>query len=217
MRVLAQVASIVVLCGCPPPAGALRPDAWTGAQWMGTRPQPPDCAGVVTVGPESAREDRVVPGPGTGLTSPLALNAGDVRLVWHSEVSGKGMDWVAPLPEPIRVLWAMRVVPGGRCVVGTWGSRELVVPVVRHVFARNGTLEIVLLGVGPAEARGWQVLVTDGSQLWSGLDTGGGRPGAILGQQAEFRQEGDQLRLVVFSGGVPVVLNFDGHRFVTQR
>ncbi|MGZ6077156.1 MAG: hypothetical protein ACXWK6_05060, partial [Myxococcaceae bacterium] len=191
----------------------LRADAWAPTQWMGKRRQPPDCAAAVVVTPESSVGDRVTPAPGKGVVEPGDLGAGDVRQVWASTVGGVGLNWVAPLPETVQVLWALRVVEGGRCVVGTWGSLELIAEVIRHVFARQGALEIVLLGLGPTESRGWMVLVTDGSRLWSGLDSRDGRPGAALGQRAEFREEGTQLRLVVFNGGGTLVLDFDGNRF----
>jgi len=205
----------VALLGCAPAAPALRPDAWTPTQWMGRRRQPPGCSSVL-VGPESAVGDKVTPAPGTGVVVPDDLGAGDVRQVWASEVGGVTLDWIAPVPQQIQVLWAMRAVEGGRCIVGTWGSVELIAEVIRHVFAPRGALEIVLLGLGPTESRGWMVLVTDGARLWSGLDSRNGRPGAILGQRAEFREEGAQLRLVVYSGGGTLILDFDGSRFRTR-
>ncbi|MGZ3446290.1 MAG: hypothetical protein ACXWLG_12910 [Myxococcaceae bacterium] len=209
----AVILGAVAFLGCAPAPPALRADAWAPTQWMGKRRQPPDCAAAVVVTPESSVGDRVTPAPGKGVVEPGDLGAGDVRQVWASTVGGVGLNWVAPLPETVQVLWALRVVEGGRCVVGTWGSLELIAEVIRHVFARQGALEIVLLGLGPTESRGWMVLVTDGSRLWSGLDSRDGRPGAALGQRAEFREEGTQLRLVVFNGGGTLVLDFDGNRF----
>jgi hypothetical protein len=179
---------------------------------MGKRRQPPDCSAVVVTS-ESAVGDRVTPGPGQELIEPGDLSAGDVREVWSSKVGAIGMNWVAPVPQTIQVIWALRVVDGGRCIVGTWGSVDLLAEVIKHVFAREGAVEIVLLGLGPTESRGWMVLVTDGSRLWSGLDSRDGRPGAVLGQRAEFREEGTQLRLVVFNGGGTMVLVFDGTHF----
>lgn len=205
----------VTLVGCAPTSQALRADAWSPTQWMGKRRQPPDCSAVV-VGPESAVGDRVTPPAGKGLAAPDDLGVGDVRQVWASKVGGVTMNWVTPLPQPIQVLWALREVEGGRCIVGTWGSVDLVAEVIRHVFGPTGTPEIVLLGLGPTEARGWMVLVTDGTRLWSGLDSRNGRPGALLGQRAEFREEGTQLRLVVYSGDGMGVLDFDGTRFRTR-
>ena len=179
---------------------------------MGKRKHPPDCS-TVLVGPESAVGDKVTPGPGKGVVAPDDLGAGDVRQVWASEVGGHTLNWIAPVPPLVQVLWAMRVVEGGRCILGTWGSADLVAEVIRHVFAPKGALEIVLLGLGPTESRGWMVLVTDGARLWSGLDSRDGTPGAVLGQRAEFREDGTGLRLVVYSGGGTAILAFDGTRF----
>lgn len=203
------------MLGCAPAPPALRADAWVPTEWMGKQRAPPECS-MIVVTPESAVADRVTPGPGTGLLEPGDLRAGNVRQVWASTVGGIGMNWVSPVPETIQVLWALRVVDGGRCIVGTWGSVDLLAEVIKHVFARQGTLEIVLLGLGPTESRGWMLLVTDGSRLWSGLDSRDGRPGAVLGQRAEFREEGTQLRLVVFNGGGTMVLEFDGTRFLAR-
>jgi hypothetical protein len=101
-------------------------------------------------------------------------------------------------------------------VVGTWSSPQLGFELVRHTFARENRLEIVLLGLGPLPRRGWMVLVTDGTSLWSGLDSRNGRPGALVAEQAEFREEADRLRLVVLDGGRTGVLDFDGKQFVTR-
>jgi hypothetical protein len=60
------------------------------------------------------------------------------------------------------------------------------------------------------------VLVTDGSQLWSGLYSRDTRPGALVAEQVEFRQEADRLRLVVLDAGRPRVLDFDGRQFASR-
>jgi hypothetical protein len=211
----AAVLAAVAVFGCAPAPPALRADAWVPTEWMGKRREPPECS-MIVVTPESAVADRVTPGPGKGLLEPGDLGAGNVRQVWASTVGGIGMNWVSPIPETIQVLWALRVVDGGRCIVGTWGSLDLIAEVIKHVFALDGRLEIVLLGLGPVESRGWVVLVTDGSRLWSGLDSRQGRPGAVLGQRAEFREEGTQLRLVVYNGSGTMVLDFDGTRFLPR-
>jgi hypothetical protein len=88
--------------------------------------------------------------------------------------------------------------------------------VVRHAFWNEGKLEVVLLGLGPPPRQGWMVLVTDGSNLWSGLGSLDARPGALLAEQLEFRQEADRLRLLVLDGGRSALLDFDGKQFVTR-
>jgi hypothetical protein len=121
--------------------------------------------------------------------------------VWSSTVSRVRLDWVAPAVPDAKRLWTLRVADSGRCVVGTWNSPQLGFQVVKHAFAREGQLEIVLLGLGPPPRRGWMVLVTDGSRLWSGLDSRDGRPGAILAEDAQLYEENSQLALVVVDGG----------------
>jgi len=58
------------------------------------------------------------------------------------------------------------------------------------------------------------VLVTDGSRLWSGLPSRDTRPGALVAEHVEFREEADHLRLLVLDGGRSAVLDFDGRQFV---
>jgi hypothetical protein len=115
-----------------------------------------------------------------------------------------------------RTLWLLRVGDSGRCVVGTWTTAQSGFQVVRHAFWNEGNLEIVLLGLGPPPRHGWMVLISDGRTLWSGLDSTNGRPGALLAEQAEFRQEADRLRLVVLDGGRTAVLDFNGRQFTSR-
>ena len=98
-------------------------------------------------------------------------------------------------------------------MVGTWNASGLGFQIIRHVFWNGGHLEIVLLGLGPPPRPGWMTLVTDGSTLWSGLMASDGRPGALVAEQVEFRQEADRLRLVVLDGGRTAILDFDGRQF----
>jgi hypothetical protein len=97
-----------------------------------------------------------------------------------------------------------------------WSSNQRGFQVIRHVFRNDNKLEIVLLGLGPSPRFGWMVLVTDGSQLWSGLYSGTERPGALVAEQVEFREEADRLRLLVLDGGRSAILDFDGRQFSTR-
>jgi hypothetical protein len=139
-----------------------------------------------------------------------------VRLVWTSTVSGVHLDWVAPAVPEARRLWLLRVGDSGRCVVGVWSSNQVGFQVIRHVFRKDNKLEIVLLGLGEPPRTGWMVLVTDGSQFWSGLYSGTERPGALVAEQVEFREEADRLRLLVLDGGRSAILDFDGRQFVSR-
>ena len=160
--------------------------------------------------------DPLDPGRGKVLQAPADLGTGKVRLVWSSAVSGVRLDWVAPSVPEARALWLLRVADSGRCVVGTWSSPNLGFEVIRHAFWNEGKLEVVLLGLGPPPRQGWMVLVTDGSNLWSGLASQDARPGALVAEQLEFRQETDRLRLLVLDGGRSALLDFDGKQFVTR-
>ena len=139
-----------------------------GAPSTARTSSPPAPAG--TVG------DPVEPGTGASAPQPTDLGVGAVRLVWSSTVSGVHLDWVAPAVPEARRLWLLRTADSGRCVVGVWSSAQLGFEVVRHVFRNEDRLEIVLLGLGPPPRLGWMVLVTDGSQLWSGLYSRDTRP-----------------------------------------
>jgi hypothetical protein len=110
------------------------------------------------------------------------------------------LEWVGPAVIEARTLWLLRVGDSGRCVVGNWTTAQAGFQVVRHAFWNEGNLEIVLLGLGPPPRHGWMVLITDGKSLWSGLDSTSGRPGALMAEQVEFRQEADRLRLAVLDG-----------------
>ena len=160
--------------------------------------------------------DAVEPGRGTALQQPADLGVGPVRLVWSSTVSGVRLDWVAPSVPEARRLWVLRVADSGRCVVGVWSSSQAGFQIIRHVFRKENSLEIVLLGLGEPPRIGWMVLVTDGSQLWSGLYSGTERPGALVAEQVEFREEADRLRLLVLDGGRSALLDFDGRQFVSR-
>ncbi|HVP58939.1 MAG TPA: hypothetical protein VMT11_00100 [Myxococcaceae bacterium] len=157
------------------------------------------------------------PGRGKALQQPADLGAGAVRLVWNSTVSGVRLDWVAPAVPEAKTLWTLRAADSGRCVVGTWNAPQLGFQVVKHAFTPDGKEEIVLLGLGSPPRRGWMVLVTDGSRLWSGLDSVDGRPGAILAEEAELDEEGSQLVLVLVDGGRTGARTFDGIHFETRR
>jgi hypothetical protein len=172
-----------------------------------------DCTDLKPPAPAGSVGDPVEPGRGTPLHQPADLGVGPVRLVWSSTVSGVPLEWVAPaVPEPRR-LWLLRTADSGRCVVGVWNSAQLGIQVIRHVFRNDQKLELVLLGLGPPPRIGWMVLVTDGSNLWSGLYSGTERPGALVAEQVEFREEADRLRLLVLDGGRSAVLDFDGRQF----
>jgi hypothetical protein len=218
MQRIARTAMLsTALLGCAPGQQTLRPEAWFPPPDSSASRRPLDCSDLQPPAPAGSIGDPIDPGRGTGLKQPADLRAGAVRLVWSSTVSGVRLDWVAPAGADPKSLWTLRVADSGRCVVGTWNTSQLGFQVVRHVFAREGRIEVVLLGLGPPPRRGWMVLVTDGARLWSGLDSKDGRPGAILAEEAQLYEEGSQLRLVVVDEGRTGARTFDGIHFETHR
>jgi len=217
MRWPTRVALVSALTlGCAPGVPALRSDAWFASRDATASRRPLDCSDLQPPAPVGSIGDLVEPGRGRAVQQPDDLGAGPVRLVWSSTVSGTRLEWVGPAVLEARTLWLLRVGDSGRCVVGTWTSAQLGFQVVRHAYWNEGKLELVLLGLGPPPRQGWMVLVTDGSQLWSGLYSRDTRPGALVAEQVEFRQEADQLRLVVLDAGRTAVLDFDGRQFASR-
>ena len=211
----AALLSAVVL-GCAPGPPAIRSSAWFPSNDSTASRRPLDCSDLQPPAPAGSIGDPVEPGRGRALQQPGDLGVGPVRLVWSSTVSGVRLEWVAPAVPEARRLWLLRVADSGRCVVGAWNSSQSGIQVIRHVFRNDGKLEIVLLGLGPSPRLGWMVLVTDGSKLWSGLYSGNERPGALVAEQVEFREEADRLRLLVLDGGRSAILDFDGRQFSTR-
>ncbi|HEY1906713.1 MAG TPA: hypothetical protein VGG91_11765 [Myxococcaceae bacterium] len=207
LGVAAALSAMVLGCAAPGPA-TLRSRAWAASNDSTLV-----CADLTPGPPAGSIGDPLDPGRGKPLQQPDDLGVGPVRLVWSSTVSGVKLDWVAPAVPEAKNLWLLRVADSGRCVVGTWNASQLGFQIIRHVFWSEGRLEVVLLGLGPPPRLGWMVLVTDGRTLWSGLDSIDGRPGALVGEQVEFRQEADRLRLVVLDGGRTAILDFDGRHF----
>jgi hypothetical protein len=216
MRWIAGAATLsAAVLGCASGPRPLGPEAWFPALDPSGSHRPLDCSDLAAAG-SGVVGDPLDPARGKPLRQPSDLGAEPVRRVWTSTVSGVQLDWVAPIGTGPGRLWALRVADSGRCVLGTWSTRQLGFEVVKHTFVREGRLEVVLLGLGPATGRAWMVLVTDGFKLWSGLDSRDGRPGALVGEQAEFREEADQLHLVVLNEGRAAVLPFDGVHFASR-
>ena len=214
MRWIAGAAALsAAVLGCAPGPPTLRSSAWFPSNDSTASRRPLDCSDLQPPPPAGTVGDPVDPGRGRALQQPADLGVGPVRLVWSSTVSGVHLDWVAPAVPEARRLWLLRVADSGRCVVGVWDSAQLGIQVIRHVFRNEEKLEIVLLGLGPPPRLGWMVLVTDGSKFWSGLYSGTERPGALVAEQVEFREEADRLRLLVLDGGRSAVLDFDGRQF----
>ena len=214
MRSIAgAIALWAAMLGCAPSA-ALRSNAWFPSADPTERRRPVDCSDLQPSAPAGTVGDAVEPGRGKALQQPADLGVGPVRLVWRSTVSDVALEWVAPDVPEARRLWLLRVADSGRCVVGVWSSSQLGIQVIRHVFRNDEKLEIVVLGLGPPPRIGWMVLVTDGSRLWSGLPRRDERPGAMVAEHVEFREEADHLRLLVVDGGRSAVLDFDGRQFV---
>jgi hypothetical protein len=210
MRWLTEAALLSALTlGCAPGPPALRSSAWNPS----IDNRAPDCSSLQPPAPAGTVGDPAEPSRGKALQQPADLGVGPVRLVWSSTVSGVPLDWVAPSVPEARRLWLLRVADSGRCVVGVWNSSQAGFQIVRHVFRNEKKLEIVLLGLGEPPRIGWMVLVTDGSNLWSGLYSGTERPGALVAEQVEFREEADRLRLLVLDGGRSAILDFDGRQF----
>jgi len=212
MRWLAGAAALcAAVLGCAPTLPALRQSAWMPSD--DRRSHLPDCSDLQPPAPAGSIGTPLVPGRGRALEEPRDLGIGPVRLVWTSTVGGVRLDWVAPsITEPPK-LWLLRVADLGRCVVGTWSAAESGAQVIRHVFWNEGKLEIVLLGLGAPPRQRWMVLATDGTRLWSGLEDREGRPGALVAEQVELREEADRLRLVVLDGGQTAVLELTGSQF----
>ena len=214
MRWIAGAAALsAAVLGCAPGPPAIRSSAWFPANDSTASRRPLDCSDLQPPSPAGTVGDPVEPGRGRALHEPADLGVDAVRLVWTSTVSGVHLDWVAPAVPEARRHWLLRVADSGRCVVGVWDSAQLGIQVIRHVFRNEEKLEIVLLGLGPPPRLGWMVLVTDGSKFWSGLYSGTERPGALVAEQVEFREEADRLRLLVLDGGRSAVLDFDGRQF----
>jgi hypothetical protein len=217
MRWLAGAAAFsAAVLGCAPGIPTIRSTAWLPSNDSSAARQALDCSDLKPPAPAGSIGDPLEPGRGKPLHQPSDLGAGPVRLVWSSTVSGARLDWVAPAVPEAKNLWLLRVADAGRCVVGTWNASQLGFQVIRHVFWSEGNLEIVLLGLGPPPRQGWMVLVTDASTFWSGLTAADGRPGALVAEQVEFRQEADRLRLVVLDGGRTAILDFDGRQFASR-
>lgn len=217
MRQMAGAALLSAsLLGCAAGPPTLGHEAWFPPREPSASRRPLDCSDLQPAAPAGGIGDPLEPGRGKPLQQPSDLGAGPVRLVWSSKVSGVQLDWVAPAAPGARTLWLLRVGDSGRCVVGTWSTPQLGIEVVKHAFVQEGRLEVVLLGLGPPPRHGWMVLVTDGSTLWSGLDSRDGRPGAIVAEDAELHEEGSRLVLVVTDGARTGARTFDGIHFVTR-
>jgi len=200
------------LClGCAPGPQGLAPTAWNSAS--GEPGRAPDCSGLESPGSTSRVGERLEPGPGRPLRRPAELGAGPVRRLWASTLGGTELEWVAPVGEDVQRLWLLRVVPTGRCVVGTWGSPGIRTEVVKHGFTSDGRREVVLLGLGHPPERLWMALGTDGAQLWSALESSTQAQAAVQGDDAELRDKDGRLLLVTISGSRVGVLQFDGERF----
>ncbi len=214
MRSIAgAVALWAAVLGCAPNT-ALRSNAWFPSNDPTQSRRAVDCSDLQPPAPDGTIGDPVEPGRGKALQQPADLGVGPVRVVWSSTVSGVPLEWVAPDVPEARRLWLLRVADSGRCVVGVWSSSQLGIQVIRHVFRNDEKLEIVVLGLGPPPRIGWMVVVTDGSRLWSGLPGRETRPGALVAEHVEFREEADHLRLLVLDGGRSAVFDFDGRQFV---
>jgi len=217
MRWLAGAAAFsAALLGCASGPPTLRSTAWFPSSDSKDSRRPLDCSDLQPPAPAGSVGDPVEPGRGRALQRPDDLGVGPVRLVWSSTVSGVRLDWVAPAVPEARRLWLLRVADSGRCVVGVWNSPQLGTQVIRHVFRNENKLEVVLLGIGESPRLGWMVLVTDGARLWSGLYSKTERPGALVAEQVEFREEADRLRLLVLDEGRSAILDFDGRQFVSR-
>ena len=214
------IAGAVVLSAampaCAPGSASLRSSAWLPSNDSNASRRPLDCSDLTPGPPAGSVGDPLDPGRGKALHEPNDLGVGAVRLIWTSTVSGVRLDWVGPDVFEAKNLWLLRVADSGRCIVGTWNAPNLGFQVLRHTFRNDNKLEIVLLGIGPPPRPGWMVLVTDGSTLWSGLNSTNGRPGALVAEQVEFREEADRLRLVVLDGGRTAILDFDGRQFASR-
>jgi hypothetical protein len=216
MRWIGGAAALsAAVLGCAPGPATLRSSAWFPSSDSADSRRPLDCSDLQPPAPAGSVGDPVDPGRGKALQAPTDLGAGKVRLVWSSTVSRVRLEWVASAVPEARTLWLLRTADSGRCVVGTWTSPTLGFQTLRHAFWNEGKLEVVLLGLGPGPRQGWMVLVTDGSDLWSGLGSREARPGALLAEQVEFRQEADRLRLLVLDGGKSALLDFDGRQFAS--
>jgi hypothetical protein len=217
MRWLPQAAVLSALAlGCAPGPATLRSSSWFPSTDSRESRRPVDCSDLQPPAPAGTIGDAVDPGRGKALQQPADLGVGPVRLVWTSTVSGVHLDWVAPAVPEARRLWLLRVADSGRCVVGVWNASNAGFQIIRHVFRNDDALEIVLLGLDQPPRMGWMVLVTDGSRFWSGLSSGDARPGALVAEQVEFREEADRLRLLVLDGGRSAILDFDGRQFVSR-
>jgi len=191
----------------PPPAAAAAPV-----------PVPLPCAGI---GADTSRLGHPFgPPPGTGIRH-LDELASNGEVVWTSEVAGKPVDWVMrPTAGQAHMLWALRRVEGGWCVLGSFASSEPVKsPMTMPDRALTGKTAVALVRFEslPDERSGvsnrYVGLATDGERLWFTLEGKGGHH--LIAREAKLRKQGATLFLdVPTPSGATAVLKFDGTRFV---
>ncbi len=166
----------------------------------------------------------MTPGPGVGLRSldVLApLEGNPAKVVWTSELGGKQVDWALRSGAGnAHVLWALRRVEGGWCVLGTFLSADPVVApmtMADRALAPGAALALVRFESVPDErtkvTTRFVALATDGDRLWFALEGRGGHQ--LIANQARFRTQGSTVFMdVPMPSKATAVLKFDGARFV---
>jgi len=143
------------------------------------------------------------------------------EVVWTSEVGGKPVDWVMrPAAGQAHMLWALRRVEGGWCVLGSYASSEPVkspMTMPEHVLAGTTAVALVRFESLPDQRSGIAIryvgLATDGDRLWFTLEGKGGHH--LIAREAKFRRQGTTLFLdVPTPSGATAVLKYDGTHFV---
>jgi hypothetical protein len=128
------------------------------------------------------------------------------------------VEWAARVDQNRRVLWLLRVFPGGRCVLGTYGdpaTSEVRSELLEHRLAPGGKEEVVLVRFNVGGETRWGVLVADSENLWSGLGKNQ-TPWSFGADQAGFREDNGRLELVMTNGGLSDIWYFDGIHFATR-
>jgi hypothetical protein len=129
------------------------------------------------------------------------------------------VEWTARVERDRQILWLLRVLPGGRCVLGTYGDSatgDVKSEFLEHRLAPSGKEEVVLVRFNVGGQTRWGVLVADSSNLWSGLGTNQAPWELFIADQARFREDNGRLQLVMTNRYRSDIWYFDGIHFGTR-
>ena len=186
-------------------------------------PPPLPCAGIGTIADRLGNP--ATPAPGNGIRSMDALTAPDgtpAQLVWTSELPGKPVDWVLRSGSGrSHVLWVLRRVEGGWCVLGSFVSPDGVngpMTLPDRMLAGPSTAVALLRFESVPDERSkitgrYVALATDGERFWYALEGKGGHQ--LIAREAKLRTQGSAVFMdVPLQSKATAVLKFDGTRFI---